>query len=187
MQRTVNLLIGLAVLVGVSVVLLGSIGGSKSSDRGPPPSQSSDRFAVPQLEAATAIAGTGASEPPPFPATAQFAARPLSPRLEALVSDPSRTAAQRWERALHRVREVFGGSLGAAKENAMQQAVATWVAMQAQTLSAYYGGYIDQRGFNEHTQWNKNVYRFALQDILGNDDYQRYAGGGVDLEEIDAL
>jgi hypothetical protein len=187
MQRTVNLLIGLAVLVGVSVVLFGSIGGSKKSDREPPAPPSGDRFAVPQLEAATTIAGRGASQPPPLPGTPVFTVRPLPNHLVPIVNDPSRTAGDRSDRAMRRVREVFGGSLGAAKENAIQEAVATWVAMQAQSVSAFYGGYIDAGGYSEHTAWNKNVYLFALQDILGNDDYQRFAGGGVKLEEVAPL
>ena len=187
MQRTVNLLIGLAVLVGVSVVLFGSIGGSKKSDREPPPPPSGDRFAVPQLEAATTLAGRGASQPPPVPGTAAFTERPLPARLEAIVNDPSRTARERGQRAMQRVREVFGGSLGEAKETAIKEAISTWVAMQAQSVTAFYGGYIDNAGYVEHTAWNRNVYLFALQDILGNDDYQRFAGGGVKLEEVAPL
>jgi hypothetical protein len=189
MQRTVNLLIGLAVLVGVSVILFGAMGGSNRSAKRAPAasSQRSDRFAVPQLEAATSIAGRGASQPPPIPATAAFTERPLPSRLAAVVNDPSHEARDRGERAMRRAREIFGGSLGEAKEAAIEEAIATWVAMQAQALSAFYGGYLDSASYSEHTAWNRNVYLFALQDILGNDDYQRFAGGGVELDEVSPL
>jgi hypothetical protein len=189
MRRTVNMLIGLAVVVGVSVVLFGSIGGSKTSNRAAPasPSSSPDRFAMPQLEAATAMAGRGASQPPPIPATAAFTARPMPSRLAATVNDPSRTAAERAQRAMRRVRAVFGASLGSARESAVQDAVSTWVSMQAESVTAFYGGYLDEAGYAERTAWNKNVYLFALQEILGNADYQRFAGGGAELDEIDML
>lgn len=184
-MRPLNLLIGLAVLVGVSLVLFGAMGGEKRSHQGAPPS--SDRFDVPALEAATTIAGQGAAQPPPLPATPPFAARGVSPRMQAILGDPSRTVEERWGRALKRIREVFGGSLGGAKENAIHEAVGAWVNMQAQSTAAFMGGYIDSAGLSQHTGWNRNVYLFALQDILGNADYQRFAGGGVDLEELDPL
>lgn len=183
MQRTVNLVIGLAVVVGVSLILFGSIGGSsKSGNSTSPPVPSST--GLPQLEMAGNIVGPSSSEPPPIPATPQLTPPPRNPRLEARLANPASLTDERWERARQRIRRVFGGALSNEKEAAVQAAVATWVAMQVQAVSAYQGGYIDGHMLGIHTGWNRNVYLLALQAALGNDDFQRYAAGPDPLDEL---
>ena len=80
---------------------------------------------------------------------------------------------------------MFGGGLAPEKASAVEAAVATWVAMQVQAVEAFHGGFIDQHGLGLHSGWNRNVYMLAIQDALGNTDFQRYAGGGVELAEIE--
>lgn len=188
MQRTVNLVIGLAVVVGVSVILFGSIGGSNKTDSRR--SSTSKRTPgalpeMPQLDLANQIVGPSSSPPPPIPSAAQFTPPRRNERLEAILANPTGLTDQRWERARRRIRRVFGGALASEKEAAMQAAVATWVAMEVQSVSAYTGGYIDRHMLGIHNGWNRNAYLLAIQDVLGNDDYQRYAAGPDELDEID--
>lgn len=187
MQRTVNLVIGLAVVVGVSVILFGSIGGSKRSDDNRPKSSRTPGALpeLPQLDLANQIVGPSASPPPPIPSSAQFTPPRRNQRLEAILADPTGVTDQRWERARRRIRRVFGGALSSEKEAAMQAAVASWVAMEVQSVSAFQGGYIDRHMLGIHHGWNRNVYLLAIQDVLGNEDYQRYAAGPDELDEID--
>jgi hypothetical protein len=187
MQRAVNLLIGLAVIVGVSFVLFGSLGGKRTSGFNPPPPPSEGQSGIPQLDMATGIVGPSASEPPPIPGTAHYTPVPMSPRMRQRLANPSGLADERWERARKRIRVVFGGGLAPEAESAVQAAVATWVAMQIQSVEAYHGGYISQQALGQHSGWNRNVYLLSLQQSLGNTDFQRYAGGGVELTEIDPL
>ncbi|HUQ06128.1 MAG TPA: hypothetical protein VM261_26675 [Kofleriaceae bacterium] len=181
-----NLLIGLAVLVGVSFVLFGALGGKRTSGFNPPPaSRSEGNTGLAQLDMAAGIVGPSSSQPPPIPGAARFAPVPMSTRQRQRLSNPSGLVEERWERARKRIRSVFGGGLAPEKESAVQNAVATWVAMQAQAVEAFHGGYIDQHGLGLHSGWNRNVYMLSLQDALGNSDFQRYAGGGVELGEIE--
>lgn len=186
MQRTVNLLIGLAVVVGVSFVLFGSIGGKSTSGFNPPPaSQSEGNSGLAQLDMAAGIVGPSSSQPPPIPGVARYAPVPMSTRQRQRMASPSTLIDERWERARKRIRIVFGGGLTPEKESAIQNAVATWVAMQVQAVEAFHGGYIDQHALGLHSGWNRNVYMLSLQESLGNTDFQRYAGGGVELTEIE--
>ncbi len=176
MQRTVNLVIGLAVVTGISIVLLGSIGGKGTSKRssGDAPPSSGPRGGLPQLDVATGIVGPTSSPPPPIPETAH-------------VTPPAAVVDARWERARQRLRRVFGGSLSTEQEAAVQAAVATWVAMELRAVEAYQGGYIDQRTLGLHRGWNRNVYMLALQDALGNERFQRYARLAHEEDELDEL
>lgn len=177
MQRTVNLVIGLAVVAGISIILLGSIGGkdtSKRSARDAPPSTSGPRGGLPQLDVATGIVGPTSSPPPPIPETARFA-------------PPAELVDERRERARQRLLRVFGGALSSEQETAVEAAVTTWVEMEARAVEAYRGGYIDQRTLGLHRGWNRNVYMLALQEALGNERFQRYARLAHEDDELHEL
>jgi hypothetical protein len=184
-MRPLNLLIGLAIIVGISFVLFGSIGGKKkATTSGGTPSSFGSTGGLPQLEAAGNLLGPATSEPPPLPIEPEHPRPPTNERLEARLADPASLADARWEIARRRIREVFGGSLSQDVESAVQAAVGTWVAMQVASVKAYHGGYIDARGLGQHSSWNRNVYIQSLQRVLGHDNFQRYAGGGFELDEI---
>jgi hypothetical protein len=187
MQRTVNLVIGLAVVVGVSLILFGSIGGSKKSDhsRSSPPRTPGALPELPQLDMANQMVGPSSSPPPPIPSMAQFTPPRRNERLEARLANTVALTDERWERARRRIRRVFGGALSSETEAAIQAAISTWVDMQANSVSAYQGGYIDRHMLGIHSGWNRNVYMLAIQDALGNADFQRYAAGPDELDEID--
>jgi hypothetical protein len=188
MQRPLNLVIGLAIVVAISIILFGAIGGKGGSRRDPPPASTEGPIGgLPQLDMATSIVGPSSSQPPPIPSTAHFTPPRRNDRLEAIFADPAPTVDARWERARQRLRRVFGGALSTEKEAAVQAAVATWVGMQVTSEAAYHRGYIDARMRGIHAGWNRNVYLLALQEALGNADYQRYAGGEEALEEIAGL
>ena len=191
MSRTVNLVIGLAIVVGISIILFGSIGGKGTRATREPAPPSGDPWGtkggLPQLDMAAAIVGPSSSPPPPIPATARFSPRPRDEWLEAIVADPRSLTDQRWERARQRLRRVFGGALSAAQETAVQAAVATWVDMQVMAVAAHHDGYIDAPTLGLHTGWNRNAYLLALEDALGNEGFQRYARIAHEDDRLDEI
>ena len=89
MRRPVNLLIGLAVVIGVSYFLFGSIGGGERTSGFNPPPQGEGPSGIPQLDVAAGIVGPSSSQPPPIPATARFPTVPMSTRMKQRLADPA--------------------------------------------------------------------------------------------------